>query len=217
MQIVGINGFKQSGKGTTADILTDAVDAVVYQIGFADKLKIIAARSLGIDLSPQEQIAYMDEFKLDGDIWFGFAGDHDYHLSGRQFLQNLGNHARQTFGENFWIDQVLPYPVIPPWDDDEEADDHQHILDHLNMMQLEEMYPGGDIVVITDLRYPNEAERIKALGGVIWEVKRPGIESDGHASEQPLPDALVDYVILNDGDIDNLRGRVDDAITETLL
>jgi hypothetical protein len=46
------------------------------------------------------------------------------------------------------------------------------------------------------------------LGGETWEIVRPGLESDGHSSENPLPRELVTRVIVNDGTVDDLREKV---------
>lgn len=65
-------------------------------------------------------------------------------------------------------------------------------------------------VVITDVRFPNEAEAITSLGGVLVRVIRPGLdESDQHVSETALADWPTDFEILNDADITALNGRVD--------
>lgn len=186
---------------------------------------MLGALSLGFDAERGEAalIALMDECKEDwiinitrrsdnldslspigiGTVW------HD--LTGRQFLQNLGSHARQVFGDTFWIDQVLPqgtYTVPGDWGERDTVVS--------NAAAVEERYPDVDVLCITDLRYPNEAERIKLLGGVIWEVERPGLASDGHDSEQPLPRALVDYTIVNDDTLDTLRARVAMGLAEAL-
>jgi hypothetical protein len=65
-----------------------------------------------------------------------------------------------------------------------------------------------DCVAITDLRYPNEAQRVLDLGGEVWEVVRPGLVSDGHASEQTLPRDLVTLTIENDSDVADLQLKV---------
>lgn len=60
-------------------------------------------------------------------------------------------------------------------------------------------------VVISDVRFPNEAAWIKSQGGVVWRIIRPGIEpvrtheSEAHANTLPY-----DYTILNQGTIDDL-------------
>lgn len=176
--------------------------ANVVGVGFADKLKIHAARSLGrLDLNDQECIDLMDEFKEDGFVVS--AGATAGTITGRQYLQNVGNEARKLFGDTFWIDMVLPNVVLlEGWG---EKPEQAHGA-------LTARYPGVDCLCITDLRYPNEAERIKRLGGVVWEVVRPGTGSDGHASEQPLPRHLVDHVIDNSGDLYALEREVERAL-----
>lgn len=213
MRLIGINGFKRSGKGTVANIIEERAYAspdTILQVGFADKLKILGAKTLGYtDLTDAECIALMDEAKeswmIDVARFGGRDGDHGYplaSLTGRAYLQNIGNEARQIFGENFWIDMVLPDPVaVEGWDADRAA-------------VLERRYPGLDVLLITDLRYPNEAQRVKSLGGVVWEVLRPGLESDGHASEIPLPRELVDWQVYNDGSLYDLENTVMDAWKE---
>lgn len=219
MNIIGINGFKRSGKGETAMAVERILDTeVVKQVGFADKLKIIAAKALGFtDLADRECIELMDEAKESWTIEMtqqdpnhmdpygpGYpVGQVVAKVSGRQYLQHLGNQARGVFGENFWIDQVLPNPgTHNTWVSARHA--------------AEYMYTGVDVLCVTDVRYENEAQRIKALGGVVWEVLRPGTGSDGHASEQPLPRNLVDWEIHNEGNLDTLEGLVAEALHETV-
>lgn len=157
----------------------------------------MAALALGYEGDEATLIAFMDEFKGTGRVEaYASLPEHvrqqfGHTLSkstGRQYLQNFGNYARRVFGESFWIDQVLP---AGDWD---------------------VRYPGVDVLAVTDVRYPNEAEAIRALEGEIWEVVRPGIESDGHASEQPLPSNLVDYRIANVGTLDDLSHSVARAL-----
>lgn len=202
--LIGINGFKRSGKGETGL----AIHAVASDhflnttlLGFADKLKILAAKALGFtERSDAECIALMDECK---ERWiFDIAKDNAHRhvpwhtLTGREYLQNLGNEARTVFGDDFWVDQVLPkaptYPSYGP-------------------RMVEALY-GTDYVAFTDLRYPNEAQRVLDLGGEVWEVLRPNTDSDGHASEKPLPRHLVTRQIHNNGDLMALRYEVDKAL-----
>lgn len=208
MQIIGINGFKRSGKGTVALAVVSLLDDKnVLSVGFADKLKVMGALALGWRGTQQELIDLMDVFKEHGRVDSGLDGPEiDYLLlshgiTGREYLQNFGNQARNLFGLTFWIDQVLPDLYV----------DHGAPLADV----LATRYPDVDVLCLTDLRYPNEAERIKALGGVVWEVIRPGLESDGHASEQPLPRGLVDHQIINDAGVVELEERVEDALAET--
>ena len=61
-------------------------------------------------------------------------------------------------------------------------------------------------VTFDDVRFPNEAEMIRRLGGELWLVDRPGVVYEGsHASEGALIDVLPDSVINNSGDLEQLR------------
>lgn len=57
--------------------------------------------------------------------------------------------------------------------------------------------PEGGLV--PDVRFANEAHAIRRRGGVVIRIVRPGQHSgDLHASEQPLPDELIDIEVCND-------------------
>lgn len=192
MKLIGINGLKKSGKDTSYGLLRDMFEAEgkrVERRAFADKLKIMAALALGYEREPEELIALMDSYK-DTAVFSITYIDPDtdqetlHDLTGREYLQHFGNKARTVFGDTFWIDQVLPQQATFGWE--------------------QQRFDGADYGVITDARYPNEAQRILDLGGEIWEIKRPGLESDGHVTEQPLPAELVTRRIVNDGSINDL-------------
>lgn len=108
----------------------------------------------------------------------------------RQLLQRLGTEVGRTyFGENAWID-VLDRQIA---DEDPER------------------------VVVTDVRFPNEVEWLRANGGVLIRIERPGVgPANGHASEQSLDEYEVDYIIDNSGTIEDLvdaaRAVHDDVI-----
>lgn len=67
-------------------------------------------------------------------------------------------------------------------------------------------------VVITDVRFPNEAEWVRARGGLIWHLTRPddGLDGDAgaHASERGVPYAISDCWLRNDGTLDELERAV---------
>lgn len=71
-------------------------------------------------------------------------------------------------------------------------------------------------VVISDVRFPNEAAWIKAHGGVIWRILRPGIDPvRAHASEALIKDLPWDYTIDNRGSIDDLIHATEGAMAYT--
>lgn len=67
----------------------------------------------------------------------------------------------------------------------------------------------GDKIVVTDVRFPNEAEGIRTRGGRVVRVERPGTgPRNQHPSETSLVDYEFDATILNDGTIEDLHARV---------
>jgi|AntDeeMinimDraft_5_1070356.scaffolds.fasta_scaffold14394_1 hypothetical protein len=72
-------------------------------------------------------------------------------------------------------------------------------------------------IVITDVRYTNEADLVRALGGHLWHIQGPtrrGNEYDDrptdttHPSEAGLPIAADDRVLINEDTLDVLRRQV---------
>jgi hypothetical protein len=63
--------------------------------------------------------------------------------------------------------------------------------------------PTDMCVVADDVRFPNEIEAVRSVGGMIWRIDRPGItiapEVLNHLSEGGLHDVEPDVVIANDG------------------
>lgn len=207
MRLIGLTGFKTSGKDTTYEaIKAAAAPAEVWRVGFADKLKQIAARALGFDPETEDLIELMNECKDKWDFMVDRRDDYWPDISygvtqftGRQYLQRLGDHGRQVFGDTFWIDQVLPQL---------REIGNLGASAQVARLELNARYPGADILVVTDVRYENEARRIRELGGELWQITRHGLQSDGHASEIPLPAALIDWYINNDGTIEGLYDTV---------
>ena len=101
----------------------------------------------------------------------------------RDVLQKMGSAVRDNLGPNVWVNRLLG-----TW-----------------------VKRGRVPAVISDCRYPNEAEAIKALGGIIIRVVRPGFGLDGdaanHVSESGIPDDLVDIEIYNDGTLAELTAE----------
>lgn len=76
---------------------------------------------------------------------------------------------------------------------------------------------SSERVVLTDVRFPNEAEAVRAAGGVIWKIVRDSYvclsaDTARHASEAGIPRELVDLTIYNNGTLEALEGTVDAAM-----
>lgn len=70
-------------------------------------------------------------------------------------------------------------------------------------------------VVISDVRFANEARAIRERGGVIVRIVRPGmiIPESAHASEAGLPPDMVDLLIENSGDAASLQERLKECVS----
>ena len=105
----------------------------------------------------------------------------------RHLLQELGVGARKVFGESFWVHEAMKTMLNDPRPD-------------LNY-------------VITDVRFFNEADMIKANQGQLWRVERPGITAvNNHVSESELNLYAVNHIIENNGDLDNLTSLVSERM-----
>ena len=180
MELIGLAGPARSGKDTVADILEDLTDGTVERDAFADRLKLIAARSLGVSCHPDDVGVkgirrWADRLKeYERLATVGPRGTVTAEISGREFLQRLGAEGiRAVLGENVLIDAV---PL--------ERD--------------------CDLLVITDVRCENEARRIRKAGGQVWRIYRPGTGEMNHVSEMPLPVDLIDRELGNSGTIADL-------------
>lgn len=205
MRLIGISGLKTSGKDSTYKAIAAALpDKRVRRVAFADKLKELGALAMGIYDNP---LAEMDKAKesWDFEVWEKLENGERRRLkiTGREYLQNIGSEARGLFGLSFWVDQILPPPYTNPYV--ETGDDEKGL-------QLGGRYPCVDILCVTDVRYPNEADRVHELGGEIWNIIRPGTESDGHSSEIPLDSSKIDLTIYNVYDIETLYKTVAETV-----
>lgn len=190
--LVGLTGHAGSGKDEIARIIADLrPDWVVRRDALADLLKISAASALGLRCSNEKKIRAMDSLRLDGEIVMRRAEDHSrpqVRITGRGFLQNYGTEAhRDLFGKDFWIDRMLPDPSLA-------------------FFGREDIF---DLLVVTDVRFSNEVERVRACGGLVWLVDRPSVapkDGDPRHRSTIIPD--YDLVVDNSGDLDHLRDEV---------
>lgn len=68
---------------------------------------------------------------------------------------------------------------------------------------------GKTNVVFSDVRFHTEADAVKALGGKLIRIDRPGRVAEGHASETALAGFEGwDAVIVNDSSVQDLEDKV---------
>lgn len=67
---------------------------------------------------------------------------------------------------------------------------------------------GVETVCIADVRYDNEANLIRERLGVVWHVRRDTAGTDEHASEAGIQARDGDWVVSNEGTIDEIHAKV---------
>ncbi len=102
--------------------------------------------------------------------------------SHRGYLQRFGQVCKRYFGENCWVEIV------------------EHTIENL---------PNNSVVVLSDLRLPNEV----LDGAITVKVVNPRIKNkDTHISENALKDYNFDITIVNDGTLEQLEDKVKDML-----
>lgn len=190
--VVGITGRARSGKNTVAEIVRELLGPGAVEVrGFSDGLKASAARSLGYQ--GENPVEWGNGLKFSTAITLTRrdpAGTilEERTLSGREYLQLYGTEA------------------------------HRDLFgaDFWTSRTLEE--PSGELLVIPDLRFDDEAQAIHALGGEVWEVLRPGdaIADSAHSSEQGIDVGSVTRWIDNGAGVPELRQEVATALGRAL-
>lgn len=213
--IIGINGKIGVGKDTVGEIIQKLCatnNGPKFEIKkFAGKLKQIASILTGIPVEKFED----QEFKktnLSGE-WSTVNSLSTRHkirkdMTVRELLQKLGTEAmRDGLHTNVWVNALFSdyVPVVKEWDE------------FGNDTLVE--YPSW---CITDMRFPNEMEAVKERGGITIRVNRDNgtraIDTNPHPSETGLDNVEFDYVIENDGTIEDLIEKVRTIlITEKII
>jgi len=102
-------------------------------------------------------------------------------------------------------------PGLQWWGTEFRRHDDGYYWLHKAAQALQNMRPRADLVVFTDVRYPNEAAFIQENHGFLWRVERPCFVRDGdnHPSETAL-DAFPYWneTIRNDGTLASLETEV---------
>lgn len=207
MRLIGLNGRLHSGKDTAFDYIEDAAGrANVKREGFADRMKLSGLWALGFEpQSADDALEIANALKDNGRIQT-FFNTHEKVpqmrvLTGRKFWQLYGTEShRNVFGTDFWVDVLLPQA--------HEAPEHWQRREH-NERALQRQFPDVDVLVITDVRFENEADRILRLGGEIWYIdaeERLGpLPPDAHPSEHPLPEHLITVTVPNNTTLEQFQ------------
>ncbi len=182
--ILGITGVSQSGKDTAAVALIEQLNFV--RVSFADPI-----RDMLYALNPVVQAhmdrgqygSYLTNIRVKDVVDFNGWDKAKQLPEVRALLQRLGTDAgRNVLGQSIWTDTAMKK------------------VDALLLMQN---------VVITDVRFDNEARVIADRDGYIVKITRPGITAiNSHVSDAGIDPKLVDIEILNNWSIEKLQNNL---------
>ena len=204
MQVIGIVGFIGSGKDTVANMF---VEKGCIQDSFAAPLKDMCASVFGWqrELLTGDTIESRDFRETTDLYWSKKTGIPNF--TPRLALQLMGTDVmRNHFNKDIWLSS-LEYRIL-------------------------KLHKESPCVVISDARFTNELELIKHMGGkVIWvqrgelpewfetaktastnAVSRKIMQTryiDVHESEWNWAGFPADYIIKNDGSLEDLQLQVD--------
>jgi len=206
--IIGLCGLASVGKDTVGDLLV--THAGFRSTAFANALRMEVADAFHVEpiVFTRRELKEqpMSELALSRCTDKGYVGAALAHLAviepnmpanvqltkprtPRQTMQLWGTEYRRAENPHYWARQV-----------------RDHIF-YLMRQQLERNF------VITDVRFANEVDTIRSMGGYIWQIKRPGITAattveGAHHSANDGSEFEPDAVINNEHTIKHLQQLV---------
>ncbi len=147
------------------------------------------------------KLVIRDLFDIDDNVLWGPSTNRTGEV--RRMLQELGTDFARKYRPNVWVEKLRRRVVMARNDG----------CDYLQLHNQHALAVAQGIVV-TDLRFPNEAAVIQELGGKLIRIVRPGSgdhetdEAVNHASETETDSFDVDEVILNHSTLEDLCASV---------
>jgi dephospho-CoA kinase len=178
---IGIIGRARAGKDTAGKFFVDGHG--YRRIGFADALKEAALRlDPVVGCFPDEDTRAAVYVHLSEVV-----GTHGWEVAKetpevRRILQELGS-AMRAVDEEVWLRAALA--------------------------KVRNANDQGVPVVITDVRYRNEAASLVRAGFHLLHINRPGVPQLDHESERDLGPEDARYLVQNDGDLAHLGEQLE--------
>lgn len=190
-KIIGLVGYAGAGKDEAAKALIDSLGFV--KVSFAEPLRTALSA-----LDPIVGTRFLADGVHQYIRYNEAISEYGYDEAKRKFpevreqLQKFGTEVgRQQFGEEFWVDQA------------------KRLIDAM---------PDDARIVITDVRFPNEAKLIRKLGGFVIRVDRPGVGPvNDHVSDSGIGKITPDALLLNNTTIDDLHTAANALACEFLV
>ena len=185
LYVIGLTGAAGSGKSTVAQMLVANHGAI--RLPFAKLLKdmlvhLLEAQGIGLAVALR---------MVGGDL----KEVPSPHLGGRTpryAMQTLGTEWGRALVPTFWVDA---------W---------RAAVDRADLEAAADM--SDVLIVADDVRFPEEVAAIRALGGLVVRITRPGAGLTGAAgahSSETTDLGEADTTITNDGSLDWLLAQAD--------
>jgi len=191
--LIGLAGKARVGKDTVGEYLENY--HLFQRYAFAGPLKKAVCEMFGITMN------YFNDPELKEKV-IPFWG-----YSPRQMAQLLGTEGgRELFDKNIWIKRAQR-----EWDS---------LLESAITMTKIDRSLGTAIqgMVVTDVRFDNEADWIRDQGGTVWHIQRhDAYEVSNHVSESGVVVKIEDMHIRNNGTLEDLYMNVDLILAHMLL
>lgn len=184
-KIIAFAGRKRSGKGMLAKGMREYSPNVVI-IAVADSLKLLCCKLLKItydELTQMKDDGTTFEAKVD-DYWVSTI-KHEVKISDNIIRNEIGGRVFTNVRE---VLQIIGTDLIRKYSPDWHID---KTIEHIKS------YGDDKIVVVEDVRFPNEKRRIEEIGGDVYFIIRPNYwDVSNHPSEKALK-----YTDFNDNRI----------------
>lgn len=207
--LIALAGYAGAGKDTVADLLVTHLG--FRKLAFADALRAEIAEGFEIEIAylthPSTKHHAMSALAM-RQAPLGFLG---------AVALTVGAEHRGPDGmlSDAWLDQPrAPRQILQWWGTEYRRRQHERYWTRILMARIvQHTRAGEDRLVVTDCRFQNEADVVHAAGGVVWQIKRPGIDADT-TSEGPHVSAVdgsafaPTAVINNSHDVAHLQRLV---------
>lgn len=184
-KIIAFAGRKRSGKGMLAKGMREYSPNVVI-IAVADSLKFLCCKLLNRtydELNQMKDDGTIFEAKVD-DYWVSTI-KHEVKISDNIIRNEIGGRVFTNVRE---VLQIIGTDLIRKYSPDWHID---KTIEHIKS------YGDDKIVVVEDVRFPNEKRRIEEIGGDVYFIIRPNYwDVSNHPSEKALK-----YTDFNDNRI----------------
>lgn len=192
IKLIGLSGKAGSGKDTVGIHIKNNYNGINY--AFADPIKELTRTLFLFD---DEQL-YGSKKELVDERWG---------ITPRQSWQIIGTNIMQFAIYGLLPDLLKKVPVRQFW------------IYHFRMWYqkfIDDPANQNKTIIVTDVRFPHEADLIRELGGTLIRIERPNLDLSDvkyqHSSETSSVDITPDIVIINDNTMEELYKKTDEIL-----